>query len=223
MKISRLLSYTAVVASMAVVGAGVANAQGISVSFVSVTPGTGSNGAPVGQFAWDYALSLTPNTGLRSLEPSSVTFYDFSGLTVTPTFLLASTGAFSTSGDTFVPGLQLLGKTPPDVVPIFGDNPALNNAVFLFSGTNFTNPSTSVTSIALGDAIIPSSQGTSTGNFVGVTTGSLDSQFGNAHDTTGAINGPNVFVATPEPGTWAMFVGMGISGLAFTRRRKARK
>jgi len=223
MKISRLVLRTVTLASLALVGASAANAQGISISFVGVSPGTGTNGAPVGQFVWDYQMTLSADTGIRTQEPSSTTFYDFNGITAA-TFLKATSGAFAAvPGDTFTAGEQLLGVTPPDVTPIFGDNPGLNNAVFLYSGANFSNGVGSP-SVLLGDALIASTIGTTAGNFVGVTTGSLDAQFGNAHDDTGAVIGPNLAPPpTPEPGAWAMFVGMGVSSLAFARRRKARK
>ncbi len=224
MKVSRFLYRTIALVGLSALGAGAANAQGLSISFLGVAAGNGTNGAPVGQFVWDYHLDLSPNTGLRTQEPSSVTFYDFNGITGA-SFVKATSGAFFAAGPatTFTAGTQAIGITPAGASPLFGDTNALN-AVYRYTGpTSFSNPPAGGT-VAIGEALIASSLGTTNGAFVGFAAGSLDSQFGNAHADVGAVLGPNVAPAgTPEPGTWAMFVGMGVSGLALARRRKRSK
>lgn len=222
MKISRLFSSTLALAGLAVVGTGAAQAQSITPVFINVTPGSG---AQAGQFIYNYRFDLASATGIRANQ-SYVTYYDFDGITGPGTFTpSAALTSLSTPGN-FTPATHATGVTPVNVTPIGGDNPAILNDTFTYTGSDLANAPGS-NPISLGFVAIPSTFSQQVGGtFTAFTTAELDSQFGFGNATTGATVGPNpskTGFSTPEPGTLAMFVGMGVSGLAFARRRSRRK
>jgi hypothetical protein len=212
MKISRLFSRSLAVASLAVVGASAVHAQSITPVF------TGTSGA-AGNFTYTYQLFSTADT--RVTTGDIFTFYDFDGLLTgganDPTFTPGQAGV------NYAVSVQNLGLNPPNAL-IPPDNPGLANVSLTYNGSTnpFINPGPG--SQLLGTLTLHSANGV---NLAGDFTPFAANSIKNSNDTPagnqGFVTGPNAAPVTPEPGAWAMFVGMGISGAAFARRRTRRK
>ncbi|HLK58088.1 MAG TPA: PEP-CTERM sorting domain-containing protein [Chthonomonadaceae bacterium] len=196
--ISRLLGAT----GLLLLGACAAQGQGLSPTFLSVTP-SGSN------FDFSYELDLLDNTKIDNT--SNVTFYDFAGLVGTPTFTSALSGA------SFVGSAPLLGVVPSSLGQT--DNPTLANANLAFTGASpITN--TTGSTINLGTIDIISSNGLVPGGlFTGYGITSFNAQNGSPAENNSFIQGPNTPANAPEPGTWALLVGSGVTGMVLIRRR----
>lgn len=211
MKISRLLPRTLALAAMAVVGAGAVHAQSITPVFVSATG--------VGNVTYTYQLFSTADT--RVSTGDLFTFYDFDGLLVgganSPAFLPGQAGVnYSIS-------VQNTGLNPPNAL-IPPDNNGLPNVTLTYNGATspFINPGPG--SQLLGTLTLHSSLGiNAAGDFTPFAANSIKNTNGSPAGNQGFVTGPNAAPQTPEPGAWAMFVGMGISGAAFARRRTRRK
>jgi len=199
-------------AALAVVGAGAVQAQSVTPVFISAT------GAP-GNFAFTYQLFSTADT--RVSTGDIFTFYDFDGL--------LTGGA---NDPTFTPGqaginynvtVQNLGLNPPNAL-IPPDNNGLGNVSLTYNGSTSPFINSGPGSQLLGTVIIHSSDGVNLGgDFTPFASNSTKNSNGSPSGNQGFVTGPNVAPPTPEPGAWAMFVGMGISGAAFARRRTRRK
>jgi len=194
-------------------------AQGQSIT--PVFEGTTTSGSNV---LFNYQLNLGPDSTINS--HSFVTFYDFKGLTGTPTFTAASSGLGSVA--TFGVSEQLLGKTPAFILPIGGDNPTLENVSFSYTGPSIANGVFGASSIDLGTVSIASTNGLSPGFFTPYSTQETSTQLGTTGATTNLIQGPNnsLFIIqstpTPEPGAMALFVAAGITGTVPLLRRRRR-
>jgi hypothetical protein len=215
MKISNLLSRSVALAALAVVGAGVAQAQSITPVFNGVTGGAGN-------FAYSYQLFLGSDT--RTSAGDMFTFYDFNGFfsggANTPTF---TTGG---GGSSYNITVQNLGLNPPGSAQLAGDDPGQPNVSLTYNGTTFVNSNLSGAQF-LGTVVIHSvnpvnGAGDFTAFAANSTKNSNNSPAGNQSFVTGPNNRP-AGPSTPEPGTWAMLFGMGVSGAAFARRRTRRK
>jgi hypothetical protein len=212
MKISRLLPRTIALAALAVVGAGAVHAQSVTPVFISAV------GAP-GNFTYTYQLFSTADT--RVSTGDLFTVYDFDGLLTgganDPTFTPGQAGV------NYAVSVQNLGLNPPNAL-IPPDNPGLANVSLTYNGSTnpFINPGPG--SQLLGTLTLHSANGV---NLAGDFTPFAANSIKNSNDTPagnqGFVTGPNAAPVTPEPGAWAMFVGMGISGAAFARRRTRRK
>jgi len=212
MKISRLLPRTMALAALAVVGAGAVHAQSITPVFISGV------GAP-GNFTYTYQLFSTADT--RVSTGDIFTFFDFDGLQTgganDPTFTPGQAGV------NYAVSVQNVGFNPPNTL-IPGDNNGLGNVSLTYNGSTspFINPGPG--SQLLGTVVIHSTNGPNlSGDFTPFAGNSIKDSNGSPAGNQGFISGPNAAPVTPEPGAWAMFVGMGISGAAFARRRTRRK
>jgi len=212
MKISRLLPRTLALAAMAVVGAGAVQAQSVTPVFI------GTTGA-AGNFTYTYQLFSTADT--RITTGDIFTLYDFDGLLVgganTPTFSPGQAGV------DYAVSVQNVGLNPPNAL-IPPDNNGLPNISLTYNGSTspLTNPGPG--SQLLGTLLVHSSLAFNTaGDFTPFAANSVKNSNGSPAGNQGFVTGPNAAPQTPEPGAWAMFVGMGISGAAFARRRTRRK
>ncbi len=214
MKISCLLSRTVALAALTVVGAGAAIAQSITPVFISAT-------GPAGNIVYNYQLFLGADT--RTSAGDIFTFYDFNGLITgggnSPTF---TTGGGGTSYNVTV---QNLGLNPPGSAQLAGDDALQPNVSLTYNGTTFVNSGAG--SQFIGTVLIHSlnpvnGAGDFTAFAANSTKNSNSSPAGNQSFVTGPNNRP-AGPSTPEPGTWAMLFGMGVSGAAFARRRTRRK
>lgn len=211
MKISRLLPRTLALAAM-VVGAGAVHAQSITPVFTSIS-------GAAGNFTYQYTLFSTADT--RVSTGDLFTFYDFDGLlnggANTPSF------APGQAGVNYSVSVQNSGLNPPNAL-IPPDNNALPNVTLTYNGTTspFINPGPG--SQNLGILTLHSTNGVNVaGDFTPFAANSIKNSNGSPAGNQGFVTGPNAAPTTPEPGAWAMFVGMGISGAAFARRRTRRK
>ena len=212
MKISRLLPRTLALAALAVVGAGAVQAQSITPVFVSAVN-------TAGNFAYTYTLFSTADT--RITTGDRFTLYDFDGLLVgganSPTFTPGQAGV------NYTISVQNTGLNPPNAL-IPPDNNGLPNVTLTYSGS--TSPFTNLGpgSQNLGTLTLHSNLGiNAAGDFTPFAANSIKNSNGSPAGNQGFVTGPNQAPQTPEPGAWAMFVGMGISGAAFARRRNRRK
>jgi hypothetical protein len=211
MKISRLLSRTIALAALTVVGASAVNAQSITPVFIS------STGA-VGNVLYTYQIFSTADT--RVTAGDIVTFYDFNGLLNGG----ANSPAFTSggSGTSYAISVQNLGLNPPGTVALAGDSPALPNVSLTYNGTTFINPGPG--SQFLGTLTLHSSNvANGAGDFTPFAANTIKNSNNTPAGNQSFVTGPNAAVSTPEPGTWAMLFGMGVSGAAFARRRKRSK
>lgn len=211
MKISRLLSRTSALAALTVVGAGAAYAQSITPVFI------GTGGA-AGNVTYTYGLFITADTRVQAGD--LFTFYDFNGLLTgggnNPVF----TPDLGTSpGIAYSISVQNSGLNPPNTIAIGGDDPTLPNVSLTYTGTTYAN--TGAGSQHLGDLVIHSAFGPNlSGDFTPFAANTTKNSNNSAAGNQGQVTGPNAAPVTPEPGTWAMFVGMGVTGLAAARRRR---
>lgn len=212
MKISRLLSSTVALTGLAALSISTAFAQSVTPVFISPT------GGAAGNVTFTYQLFATADT---KVSPGDVfTIYDFNGLRTdagnAPAFTPGGAGV------SYAVSTQLLGINPPFTAQLAGDNPSLLNVSLTYNGTAFVNSGSS--SQFLGTLVLHSTNALTVGSFTPFAVNSTKNSDGTPAGNQGFIQGPNVAVpGTPEPGTWAMLVGMGISGAAFARRRNRRK
>jgi hypothetical protein len=211
MKISRLLSRTIALTALTTVGAGAAYAQSITPVFVGT-------GGVAGNITYTYGLFITADT--RTVPGDIFTFYDFNGLLTgggngpvfTPDLGTNPTTAYNIS-------VQNTGLNPPNTVAIGGDDPGQPNVSLTNAGFTYTNPGGGPQH--LGDLTIHSIFGPNlTGDFTPFAASFLKNSNSSPAGNQGQVTGPNAAPVTPEPGTWAMLAGMGVTGLAAVRRRR---
>jgi hypothetical protein len=208
MKISRLLSRTAALAGLAAISAGAVHAQSVTPEFISATGGSGD-------VTYTYELFATADTIVQSGD--IFTMYDFTGLlggAQAPTFTPGQTGI------SYAVSVQNSGFNPPDTVALGGDDPTIPNVSLTYNGTTFTNPGGGPQ--LLGTLVVQSTN-TDQGTFTAFASNTTKFTEGTPAGNQGYLDGPHPFVSTPEPGAWAMFVGIGISSGVFVRRRNRRK
>jgi hypothetical protein len=213
MQISRFLPRTIALAGLAVVGAGAVQAQSITPVFI------GSTGV-FGDVTYTYQLFSTADTKVQTGD--LFTMYDFNGLLTTgaqaPVFTPSGTGPnYSIS-------IQNLGINPPATSLLAPDDPTQPNVTLTYDGTSpFVNPGPG--SQFLGTLVLQSTNSINgAGDFTPFASSTTKNSDSTPAGNQGFLAGPNLGPGqTPEPGTLAMFVGMGISGAAFARRRKRRK
>ena len=168
---------------------------------------------------YHYGLYLSPNSVANS--STAFTFFDFSGMFGTPTFVPTAAGA------NFAISTPLLGPNLPGTGQADLSNVA--NVALRYDGTTITNAATSTNPLLLGDVTINSLVKLYTlapyTEFAGNVT---ESTTGQGASNSGETWGPNQSLSivqstgTPEPGPLALLVGLGLTGLkAFSRRRKA--
>jgi len=211
MKISRLFPRTLALTALAVVGAGAVHAQSVTPVFIGTTGGAGN-------FTYSYQLFSTADTRVQTGD--IFTFYDFDGLLTgganDPTFTPGQAGV------NYAVSVQNLGLNPPNAL-IPPDNNGLGNVSLTYNGSTspFTNPGPG--SQLLGTVLIHSSLPVNPVDLTPFAANTVKNSNGAPAGNQGFVPGPNAAPVTPEPGAWAMFVGMGISGAAFARRRTRRK
>jgi hypothetical protein len=161
---------------------------------------------------YNYSLELNPNTAVQT--GSSFTFFDFLGLTGTPTFTPIAPGAdFNITTSLGSP------DPPPGGILAAGGSP---NVVLTYDGSAILNPALGPGPINLGTVSIESLQKlyllgpfspfgatSATGTNSGYT-------FGPSSPPIGITGGPD----TPEPGALAFLFGSGVAGMAIIRRRR---
>lgn len=203
MSTSRLLRGAPIV-GLSMLSLGVANAQSLTPIFKGATTSGG-----VTTFSYDFVL--TDNTIADSA--TSITFFDFRGLTGTPSFTVSAVGA------SFNITTPLVGPNSTGIGQV--DNGTLANAGFIYTGTPITNNSGGTSNITLGTATIQSTFGlaaVSLTQFEAHTTQNIPS--GPAENQAN-VQGPNIgLIGAPEPGSVALFFGVGVAGAAFLRRRR---
>ena len=209
MKIFRLVSRTVALGGLAVLSAGAVHAQSVTPVFVS------SSGA-AGDVTYTYQLFSTADTRVQTGD--IFTMYDIQGFlnggALSPTFTAGQAGI------SYAISVQNTGLNPPGTSPV--DNNGLPNVSLTYNGTSpFTNLGPG--SQFLGTFTFQSTDTQSGGSFNLFAANTTKNSDGTLADNTGSLPGPNISLGTPEPGAWAMFVGMGVSGLAFARRRNRRK
>ena len=220
MKISRLVSRTAALAGLATLSVGAVHAQGITVSFIP-----GSSGVITAtDYQYTYQFFLQPQTSISPASvgnnPDAITFYDYRGLILVggsaPSFV-------GSGGATFNLTTPFTGVNPDATTQLAGDDASIRNVSLIYTGSvlaNASNVSQSLGTLTLHSTLTPNPNAATA--FAASSTNTNNGQpAGNQSFTTGP--NPRLVTSTPEPGTWAMFAGMGISGLAFARRRNRRK
>jgi len=211
MKIFRLVSRTVALGGLALLSAGAVHAQSITPVFMS------SSGA-AGDVTYSYQLFSTADTKVQTGD--IFTMYDIQGFlnggAFSPTFTAGQTGI------SYAISVQNSGLNPPGTNPV--DNNGLPNVSLTYNGTSpFINLGPG--SQFLGTLTFQSTNLQNGGSFNLFAANTTKNSDGTLADNTGSLVGPNsgTFASTPEPSAWAMFVGMGVSGLAFARRRNRRK
>jgi hypothetical protein len=183
---------------------GVANAQSLTPIFKGATTAAGVT-------TFLYEFDLTSNTIADSA--TSITFFDFRGLTGTPTFTASAAGA------SFAITTPLTGPNPTGIGQT--DDGTLANAGFIYSGTPITNPNGATSNIVLGSASIQSVFGLAPVALTAFEAHTTQNVPSGGADNQGNQNGPNVGTAgAPEPGSVALFFGVGAAGAAFLKRRR---
>lgn len=220
MKISRLVSRTTALAGLAVVSVGAVHAQGITVSFL---PGSSGVVSPT-DYQYTYQFFLQPQTSISPASPGNnpdaITLYDYRGLILTGTSAPSFIGS---GGVTFNLTTPFLGVNPDATAQLAGDDGSIRNVSLIYTGSvlaNATIVSQSLGTLTLHSTLTPNPS-PATAFAASSTNTNNGSPAGNQSFTTGP--NPSRVTSTPEPGTWAMFAGMGVSGLAFARRRNRRK
>lgn len=211
MKISRLMSRTVALAALTVVGAGAAQAQSVTPVFISAT-------GAAGNVTYTYQLFSTADT--RTTPGDIFTFYDFNGLLNGG----ANSPAFVTGGGgtSYAISVQNTGLNPPNTVALAGDSPSQPNVSLTYNGALFIN--TGPGSQFLGTLTLHSTNPVNgAGDFTPFASSETKNSNSSPAGNQGFVSGPNAAPSTPEPGTWAMLFGMGVSGAAFARRRTRRK
>ena len=211
MKISRLLSRTVALAALTVVGVGAAQAQSVTPVFISAA------GAP-GNVTFTYQIFSTADT--RVIAGNILTFYDFNGLlnggANSPAFVSGG------GGTSYSISVQNTGLNPPGTVALTGDDPSQPNVSLTYNGTTNTNPGPG--SQFLGTLTLHSTNvSNGAGDFTPFAANEIKNSNSSPAGNQSFVTGPNAAPTTPEPGTWAMLFGMGVSGAAFARRRTRRK
>ena len=215
MKMSHLLARTAALAGLSVLAASAAHAQAVSPRFLSAT------GRP-GNVSFNYQLFLGQDT--RVTAGNMVTFYDFNGLLFdganAPTF----TGV---GGASYALSMSLLGVDPPGTAKLAGDDPTLPNVTLTYNGATLSNTTTAEQNLGILTlhSTNPMNMG---GDFTPFAANSTKISNGFAAGNQSFVSGPNNAINasgtdTPEPGTLAMFLGMGLTGATAMRRRLRRK
>ncbi len=213
MKIS-YLTRCASVAGLAAVAIGSAHAQAVMPQFISAVGAQGNV---------TYTYNIVLNTDTRVNPGSITTFYDFNGLLTggvnDPTF--AGIG-----GASYAISTQLLGINPPLTVAVGGDDPTVPNVSLTYNGTSISN--TSPLAVNLGVLTLHSTNLLNgVGDFTPFASSTFKVSSGTPAGNQGQVSGPNSDIsnsaATPEPGTFALLLGMGITGGMVARRRLRRK
>ena len=211
MKISPILSHTVALASLFIAGVGAVNAQDIS-------PVISSHSGSPGDVTYVYNVFLGLDTRVSPGE--QITFYDYNGLLTggadTPTFS-------GLGGASYTITTPLLGANPPNTTQLAGDDPTLQNVTLTYNGVTLANGT--ATQELLGTLTLHSANAENTvGDFTAFAANSIKDSNGTPSGNQAFVFGPNLGPAatTPEPGTWAMLLGMGVSGAAFARRRTRR-
>ena len=215
MKISRLLPLTAALAGLSVLGAGAAHAQAISPRFLSAIGASGN-------VTYTYQLFLEADT--RVSTGDLVTFYDFNGLQTDVAHAPTFTGV---GGASYAVSTPFLGIDPASAAKLGGDDPNLPNVSLTYNGLTLSNATLVEQSLGL-LTIHSANTVNGAGDYTPFAASSMNVSNGTIAGNQGFISGPNNAIrasdaSTPEPGAWAMFVGMGVSGMAFARRRNRRK
>jgi hypothetical protein len=208
----RLLSRFAVIGGLATVTMGAAHAQSFTAEFLSTTP-SGSN------LIYNYELVVGSQTVLNNnavpSKLSQFTFFDFAGLTGTPTFV-----ASGPTGVDFAITTPLTGNVAPNTNIGQFDDPTLRNVSLAYdASTPYDNTSSS--DVIVGTLSIPSTDtALSTTTVLGyssVTTSENGTKGGNS----AFVEGPDpAALTTPEPGTEALLIGLGITALGVLRRNR---
>lgn len=215
MKNPRLLTRAAALVGLTVLGAGAANAQAVTPRFLSAIASSGS-------FTYTYQLFLGADTRVSS--GNLFTFYDFNGLLTDTANAPTFTGV---GGASYAISTPLVGIDPTSTTKLAGDDPTLPNVTLTYNGATLSNPT--LLDQNLGALTIHSTNALNgAGDFTPFAANSTKVSNGLQAGNQSFVSGPNntltVAVAdTPEPGAWAMLVGMGVSGVAFARRRTRRK
>jgi len=209
MKYSQLLSRTAALAALTLIGATSAYAQATTPIY------QGTTGA-AGNVTYTYQLQLASDTRVQNGD--KFTFYDFDGLLTgganDPNFV-------GVGGASYLITTPLLGDNPPGTLALAGDSPTLSNVSLTYNGPTIINNTAGT--VVLGSLTIHSANTVNgAGDFTAFAANDTKDSNGSPAGNQGFVSGPNAST-TPEPGAWAMFVGMGISGAAFVRRRTRRK
>lgn len=209
MMISRLLSRTIALSALAAVGAVAVNAQSITPVFISAT-------GAAGNVTYTYQIFSTADT--KTQAGDLFTFYDVNGLLQT----VGNTPVFTPGqvGPNYSISIQNSGLNPPNttISGFGGDDPSLPNITLTYTGTTFINPgpgSQNLGTLTFHSLFLPG------GDFTPFAANSTKNSNGSGAGNQGQVTGPNVAPpGTPEPGTWALMVGMGVSSLAVVRRRR---
>ncbi len=207
MKLSRLLMGTLALAGLAALTAGAANAQAVTPVFVSAS-------ASGGNFNFVYNIILGADTRIQA--GNLLTFYDFNGLTGTPTFVATAPGA------SFAITTPFLGANPPLTLAPAGDSGAIANVSLNYNGISLDSGATTTTNLGTLSIL---STAPATGTFTGFAANSTKISSGTAAGNQSFVTGPNAQISgtTPEPGTFALLIGMGLTGASIARRRLRRK
>jgi hypothetical protein len=199
MNIRKSIGLAAAVAGLTWAGVGIAQAD-INPVVSPSNPTVVNNGN--GTYTYTYAVEVTSGETVESGD--NFTFYDFYGLTGTPTGPSGWTVSVSNNA------------TPPTgTVPV--NDPTVPDVTFTYSGPNITGGPTS-----LGNFSLVSIYGTVNNN-------PFHNFTGDAHETGGMPNGNltqyknPVNTAVPEPGTYAAFLvgGLGVLGLMVGARKRS--
>jgi len=209
MKYSHLLSRTIALGALTLVGAGSAYAQATTPIYL------GTTGA-AGNVTYNYQLQLGSDTRIQSGD--KFTFYDFDGLLTgganDPSFV-------GVGGASYLLATPALGDNPPGTLQLAGDSPSLANVSLTYNGPTIANNTAGV--VVLGTLSVHSANTVNlAGDFTSFAANDTKDSNSTPAGNQGFVTGPNAST-TPEPGAWAMFVGMGVSGAAFVRRRNRRK
>ncbi len=216
MNFSRLLFRCATTTGLAIVVMSPTYAQSFTAKFLS-TIVSGSN------LVYNYELDVGSHSVLNNnSDPSKLsqfTFFDFAGLTGTPTFLA--------SGPT---GVSFAITTPNTGAVAFNpsiqqtDDPNLPNVSLAYNAAtpydNTSNSDVNVGTLSIA-SIDTALSATNVLGYSSITTSENGTRGGNS----AFERGPNpTALITPEPGTEALLVGLGFTGLVSLRRyRRTRK
>ena len=211
MKTSLLLTRTAALVGLTVLGAGAVNAQAVTPHFLSAIGSSGN-------VTYTYQLFLDADTRVSS--GNLFTFYDFNGLLTDAANAPTFTGM---GGASYAISTPLVGIDPTSTTKLAGDDPTLPNVTLTYDGATVSN--SGLLEQSLGTLTLHSTAGLNgSGQFTPFAANSTKVSNGQQAGNQSFVTGPNptitVTVAnTPEPGTWAL-MGAGLVGLLAARRRR---
>ena len=212
----RLLSRIAAITGLTVVVVGTAQAQSFTAKYLSTTP--------VGSLLlYNYELDVGSHSVLNNnsvpSKLSQFTFFDFAGLTGTPTF--------TASGPT---GVSFAITTPKTGAVAFNpsigqaDDPNLSNVSLAYDAIN-PYDNTSNSDVNVGTLSIASMNTALSSTNVLAYSSITTSENGSRGGNSAFERGPNpAALETPEPGSSALLLGLSITAIGILRRgRRARK